>query len=227
MSGQDKKEETVFGFESSQFLRIPLNRIGAVIGIKGSIREQIERKTDTIIIIDSDTGEVEVRPKKNLKDPVLLLKSRDIIKAIGRGFSSDQALKLANDDSFLEIIRLKSIVGQSPNQLKRIRSRVIGTQGKTRQSVEELTGVAIVVSGSTISLIGDLEDMGLAKESIINIIKGSSIESVLGHLENLKKQNQKEANKLWKSDDDKLTMKELFPDEEKEEDIFKDFSTED
>ncbi|MHA2251092.1 MAG: KH domain-containing protein [Candidatus Kariarchaeaceae archaeon] len=223
MKNSDNTPKDAFTFESSQFLRIPLKRIGAVIGMKGSIRREIEEKTKSIIIIDSDTGEVEIRPGKELKDPVLLLKARDIVKAIGRGFSSEQAIKLAEDDYFLEIIRLKPLIGTLQNRLRRIRARVIGTKGKTKNTIEELTSTSLVVSGSTISLIGSLDQLGIAKEAVVRIIKGATIESVLGQLEDRKKGLNKADEKLWKSEDDEPTMKEMFPeDEDEDEDIFKD-----
>ncbi|MHA2404233.1 MAG: KH domain-containing protein [Candidatus Kariarchaeaceae archaeon] len=227
MENSDHLQSNRFSNESSQFLRIPLKRIGAVIGLKGSIRKEIEEKTSSIIIIDSDTGEVEIRPGKDLKDPVLLMKAKDIVKAIGRGFASTQAIKLAEDDFFLEIIRLKPFVGTAPNRLRRVRARVIGTKGRTKNAIEELTSTALVVAGSTVSLIGNIDEIGKARGAVVKIINGATIESVIGALEDKKKQIRKTDEKLWKSDEDEPTMKELFPEEEEEEeDIFKDFDSE-
>jgi ribosomal RNA assembly protein len=227
MENSDQLQNNRFSNESSQFLRIPLKRIGAVIGLKGSIRKEIEEKTSSVIIIDSDTGEVEIRPGKDLKDPVLLMKAKDIVKAIGRGFASTQAIKLAEDDFFLEIIRLKPFVGNAPNRLRRVRARVIGTKGRTKNAIEELTSTALVVAGSTVSLIGNIDEIGKARGAVVKIINGATIESVIGALEDKKKKIHKTDEKLWKSEEDEPTMKELFPDEEEEEeDIFKDFEDE-
>ena len=78
-------------------------------------------------MIDSDTGEVEIRPKPELKDPVLLLNAKDIVKAIGRGFSLTQSLKLADDSHYLEIIRLKPLIGPQQSQIRRVKSRLISS----------------------------------------------------------------------------------------------------
>ncbi|MHA2503489.1 MAG: KH domain-containing protein, partial [Candidatus Kariarchaeaceae archaeon] len=131
--------DSSFNSETSQILRIPSNRIGALIGIKGPNKERIEEATDTHIMIESETGEVEVKPNATLDDPVLLFKARDMVKAIGRGFTIEQAIKLAKDDFYFEVIALKEHVGDKPNHLYRIRSRLIGTKGRTRKSLEELT----------------------------------------------------------------------------------------
>ena len=46
--------------ESSDFLVVPHERIGVIIGIKGKTKREIEKKTETKLEIDSKEGEVEV-----------------------------------------------------------------------------------------------------------------------------------------------------------------------
>jgi ribosomal RNA assembly protein len=195
-------DQPSFNNETSQFLRIPLNRIGSLIGLKGANKDRIEGKTETIIIIDSETGEVEIRPNDKLRDPVHLFKSRDMVKAIGRGFTIDQAIKLAGDDYYLDVIRLKQHIKDKPNHFKRIRARLIGTKGKTRKSLEELIKVHIMILGSTVSIIGTYDKMIRAREAIMEIINGAQIESILGKLEDARKIAKKEEEKLWESEED-------------------------
>jgi ribosomal RNA assembly protein len=219
------EESETFSYESSQYLRIPLRRIGAVIGVKGTNREAIEEKTETVIVIDSDTGEVEIRPGENLKDPVKLFKARDIVKAIGRGFSPEQSIKLADDDYYLEIIRLKPLIGDTQNRLRRVKGRIIGTDGKTRKSIEELTKVSLVVSGSTVSIIGNFEQVNEARETVMSIINGSKIESVIGRLEQKRQEIKKSEQDLWKEDKE-TAVEDLYPEEDEEEDIFENYDDE-
>ncbi|OLS22133.1 MAG: hypothetical protein HeimC2_30580 [Candidatus Heimdallarchaeota archaeon LC_2] len=214
-------EENQSTLTVSQFIRIPLKRIGVVIGKGGSNRQQIEAKTLSKIMIDSDTGEVEIRPLPELKDPVLLLNAKDIVKAIGRGFSLSQSLKLAEDNYYLEIIRLKPLTGPQQSQIRRVKSRIIGSAGKTKETIEELTGCSLVVLGGTVSVIGEFEKIGDAKDAILNIIKGYDIENVLSKLEELKREMKKEEQKLWKEKDEIVEDEEDI--ETKEEDIFEDF----
>lgn len=220
---KDLPDSSPFTYETSQYLRIPLRRIGAVIGVGGSNREAIEEATQTVIVIDSDTGEVEIRPGEELKDPTKLFSARDIVKAIGRGFIPEQAMKLADEEYYLEVIRLKPLVGNKSNHLRRVRGRVIGTDGKTRKSIEELTNVSLVVAGSTVSLIGKFEAIEEAKEAVISIINGAKIESVIGRLESRKQLVRKEEQKLWKDDESKVDVSDLYPEEQEEEDVFADY----
>lgn len=212
-----------FNAETSQFLRIPINRIGAVIGVKGAHKDLIEEKTETQIMIDSDTGEVEIRPGDDLKDPVQLFNARDIVKAIGRGFSIEQAIKLSEDDYFLEVIRLKPIVGDKPNHLRRVRSRLIGTKGRTRKNIEELTKVNLVISGSTVSFIGTFERLNQARKSVMDIINGAQIEAVIGRLEDERRKTRKEEESLWETDED-VDVDQLG--KEEIEDPFEDYEEE-
>ncbi|MCY3411168.1 MAG: RNA-processing protein [Candidatus Heimdallarchaeota archaeon] len=216
-------DESPLSYESSQFIRIPMKRIGAVIGKKGANREEIEKATSSKIIIDSDTGEVEIRPDSDLKDPVMLIKASEIVKAIGRGFYYKTALKLIEDDYYLDIIRLKQNIGKSGQQIRRVKSRIIGTGGKTRKMIEELTSTHLVISGSTVSLIGMYDKITLAHDAVSKIIAGSPIESVLKKLEEKKKEEQKAEKQIWK-DSEEIEQEKLL--KEEEEDIFEDYEEE-
>ncbi len=216
-------EEKQSAITSSQFLRIPLKRIGVVIGKGGSNRQQIEKKTLSKIMIDSDTGEVEIRPRPELDDPVLLLNAVDIVKAIGRGFSLTQSLKLVEENYYLEIIRLKPLVGTQQSQMRRVKSRIIGTAGKTKETIEELTGCSLVILGGTVSVIGEFEKIGDAKDAILNIINGFEVENVLSKLEELKREMKKEEQKLWQEKDE--IDEDKTETEEEEEDIFEESET--
>ena len=75
--------------------------------------------------------------------------------AIGRGFSPEKALALREEDVILDVIDLRDIFGKSESDISRIKGRVIGQQGKTRNMLEELTKTNVSIHGHTISVIGD------------------------------------------------------------------------
>jgi len=100
-------------------------------------------------------------------------------------------MKLAEDNFYLEIIRLKPLVGNQPSQMRRVKSRIIGSAGKTKDTIEELTGCSLVILGGTVSLIGDFEKIAVTKDALLNIINGHQVESVLSRLEELKRQTKK------------------------------------
>ena len=46
----------------TDYLKIPQNRIGALIGNKGDVKKAIEKATETILDIDSEDGTVYITP---------------------------------------------------------------------------------------------------------------------------------------------------------------------
>ena len=75
-------------------LKIPLDRIGVLIGPGGNVKKQIEQATHTQLAIDSEEGDVEIRSNSG----VHLYEAREIVRAIGRGFNPDVALQLLKQD---------------------------------------------------------------------------------------------------------------------------------
>ncbi|MDR0912872.1 MAG: KH domain-containing protein [Methanobrevibacter sp.] len=173
-----------------EYLKIPKDRIGSLIGSKGEIKKTIEKLTKTSIDIDSEDGVVTISPTKEMKDPLSIWKANNIIKAIGRGFSPENAIKLENDDYYLEIIKIPLYVGKSKKALARYKGRVIGKDGKTREIIIDMAEVSMAVYGKTVSLIGELENIMVAKEAVEMILNGSRHKSVYGFLES-KKQDRK------------------------------------
>ena len=164
-------------------IRIPQDRIGALIGPKGSTKRMIQKISGISIEIDNEEGEVLIHDEKETADPPMALKIIDVIKAIGRGFSPDKAQRLFQDDEYLDIVDLKEFVGSRKNQLTRIRGRLIGENGKTRRIIEDLTGCEMVIYGDTVSLIGTSVSLPVAKHAIELILNGSEHATVYHYLE--------------------------------------------
>lgn len=155
-------------------IRIPKERIGALIGKEGSVKSKIERLTGANLKVDSKTGEIEISFPKGTEDPLMPMKVERIVRAIGRGFSPDRALDLLADDYVLEIIDLRAIFGDNKNAIRRIKGRIIGEGGKARLYIERRTGAKISVYGHTVSIIGKYYNVIPAKEAIMALIEGKS-----------------------------------------------------
>jgi len=164
-------------------LKIPKERVPVLIGTKGTTKRKIQKLTKTTLKINSENGDVFIEG-----DSLDIFNCLNIVKAIGRGFNPDIALKLLNEDYNLEII---SIEGFSRNKkdLVRIRSRLIGTEGKARDSLEKLTNTDIVVYGKTVGIIGKIEDVMVARQGITNLLQGSKHGNVYSYIEKQKLKN--------------------------------------
>lgn len=143
-----------------EILSIPEERKAVLIGRNGRTKSEIERKTGTKINIKED---VEIRG-----EPLSIERAREIVKAIGRGFSPQRAFKLLDEDFRLSVITLR----ESPKKTKRLLSRVIGKRGKARKTLEELTGCCLSVYGKTICLIGRWDEIDRAVEAVEEILEG-------------------------------------------------------
>lgn len=174
----------------TQHVKIPQDRIGVLIGQKGFVKDEIERKSKCVITIDSTDGEVCVESREG-GDPLKMLRVAEVIKAIGRGFSPENACALLDDDFLLlEVISLSHL---SPKTLTRVKGRIIGRNGKTRRIIEELANVKISVYGKTISLIGDVERIRTAHDAIALLIQGASHNSVYSFLERKRRAEAEQA----------------------------------
>jgi Predicted RNA-binding protein (contains KH domains) len=104
--------------------------------------------------------------------------ARNVIIAFGRGFSIDDALELCREDKYFKLIELQDYA-KNRNQLVRIKSRVIGREGKVKKEIEKLTGAKIAIYGKTIALIGGEQELKSAEDALIRIITGSKQSNVL------------------------------------------------
>ncbi len=164
----------------NEHIRIPLDRVAVLVGPKGSIKELIEKKSTTAINIESSSGTVEIM---DAKDPVKGMRAREVIHAIARGFSPEKAMKLFDDDNLMfETIELSNIA-RTEKDMERLKGRIIGRAGKTREVFEDLTNVRISVYGKTISIIGYPEQNAVARAGIDMLLKGSTHGPVYKFLE--------------------------------------------
>jgi ribosomal RNA assembly protein len=183
---------------ASAFVKVPRERIGALVGPEGQVKENIEKKLKIGLRIDSQTGDIQITLTPTAKDPTVLLSAKEVVTAIGRGFSPEHAFRLLEDDEIvLEVIDLREQVGRSQSDMKRLKGRVIGKEGKTRRIIEELTKANISVYGHTISIIGRMDQVYIAKEAVRMLIRGSLHRSVYRYLHRKRGELKKKKMELW------------------------------
>ena len=160
------------------YVKIPKERVAVLIGTKGSVKKELMEETGVNLQINSETGVVKISGN----DPIKVYKVRDIVNAIGRGFNPEKAKLLLRTDYMLEVINLRELV-KSKNQIKRVKGRVIGEKGKSREFIENITDTYISVYGKTVSIIGSYENVGLARQALFKLINGSPHSKVNSWLE--------------------------------------------
>ena len=177
---------------------IPQDRIGALVGEDGKIKQSIENTFKAKLNLDSESGIVELTLASEDGDAASLLKARDIVTAIGRGFSPDRAFVLRDDEIILDIIDLREIFGRNDDTISRIKGRVIGRGGKIRRLIEELSKTDVSVYGHTISLIGDYDSISIAREATLMLLEGKQHSTVYKFLRQRRREQKiKKITELW------------------------------
>ena len=128
----------------TDYLKVPADRVGALIGTKGETKQLIENATNTHLDIDSEECTVAIYPNENMEDPLGVWKANHIVKAIARGFNP----------------------------------------------IVDMAEVDMAIYGKTVSLIGELENVMVAKEAVEMILNGSRHKSVYAFLENKKNERK-------------------------------------
>jgi len=189
----------------SVFVKIPRERVGVLIGSDGRVKETVEKRLSVSLQVDSEAGDVTITQNATEQDPTVLFRAREVVTAIGRGFSPERAFRLFDDeDIVLEVIDLREIVGRSLSDIKRLEGRVIGKGGKTRKIIEELTETYVSVYGYTISIIGSTDQIEAAREAISMLIRGSQHSTVYRFLHKKRRELKKKKLELWETPYEKL-----------------------
>lgn len=197
MSGEEKGR--IIPGVTKLYERIPLERIGVLVGSEGRVKREIEEKTRTKITVDSTSGMVIIEPAFMSTTMFELMKARDIVRAIANGFPPEKAMTLLGEDQVLIILDLKQYVGDKPNHIQRILGRVIGEEGRARRMIEEMTGTYISIYQTIIAIIGDYESANIAKTAIEMLIEGRRHSTVYTYIEReIEKLKRKRMRELWK-----------------------------
>jgi len=151
-------------------LKIPRERIGV---LKSSLKK-LEMKTGTKIFVENN----DIRIEGEAFD---VWKTKDVVKAIGRGFAPEKALKLLEEGNILDVINLKEY-DLTEKGMKRIKGRIIGKDGKTRRKIEDMSGCMISVYGKTVSIISSFEKISPVKNAIEMLINGSKKNKAYNYL---------------------------------------------
>jgi len=138
----------------------------AVPAIENRVKVKISFGKDSVSIKGSELNEYLVEK---------------VVQAIDFGFHVDDALLLMNDEFVLEFIEVKEHTRRK--NLKEVRARLIGTGGKARKTIENLTGSVIVIHDNTVGVIVDSNHLDAVTRGIESLIQGAKHGNVFAYLE--------------------------------------------
>ncbi len=118
----------------------------------------------------------------------------EVLEAVNLGFSVDAALQLKQDNVILQTVNIKDITKR--HDLERVRARIIGTQGRTLKTLDNLTKCDLSLHDNQIGIIGNTEEIEFAIQAITSLVQGSKQGNVYGRLEREKKKKRLEDNDI-------------------------------
>ena len=157
---------------------LDLSRVPVFIGKNGIMKKEFEKKFNSKIEVNSKSGEVVVDSDNAVSSFVL----SNIISAINYGHSPEHAMNLEDENNVLDIIDIGSTV-KNKEKLKSVIGRVIGKDGSTRKTIEEITKCYVSVKDHFVSVIGNFENTMLVHEALDMLIRGASHKSFYSYLE--------------------------------------------
>ena len=181
----------------SRNVRIPADRIGALIGRAGRTKKAIEKACGVSIMVDSRSGEVTVESSTSDVLTAQPFKAVEMVTAIGRGFSEKNALLLESDAFRLHILDLREFAGKSDASLERIRGRIIGEDGRARRNIEQLSRSRISVYGKTVSIISEEHRLRAVVSAVNSILAGGMHAAAYGRLEAANRRERQDKMLLW------------------------------
>jgi ribosomal RNA assembly protein len=182
------------------FIRIPKDRIGILVGPEGKTKTYIENRLKIKLVVDSEDGGITIVLTEEQTDPSMLLRAKDLVTAIGRGFAPEIAFRLINnEDDVFDLIDLRLVFGRAESDIQRIKGRIIGSEGKTRRLIEELTEANVTIYGHTVGIIGSYQEADAARNAVQMIIDGSEHKTVYKFLQRKRTEMKKEKMQLWET----------------------------
>lgn len=138
--------------------------------------EMLERKLSVKFTISGRQVAIE-------GEPVDEYEAYTVLDAMNFGFETKDALTLTNESFIFRKLNIKDYTRRK--DLEEVRGRIIGTEGKTKRTFENVSGCAIVINENTVGLIGSAESIEEATTALINLIHGTKQSNIYRFLEKM------------------------------------------
>lgn len=113
--------------------------------------------------------------------------AEQVFDAINFGFSITKALELADAEVVFKRIHIKEFTKRN---LKDVKARLIGTHGKTRKTLSEISGCEVKINESEVGILGDVENVDDVYTAVVHIIKGSKQSNMYKFLERMNREKK-------------------------------------
>ncbi|GJJ07685.1 hypothetical protein Clacol_001890 [Clathrus columnatus] len=158
-----------FATESSFATLFPKYREKYIREVWSAVTKALEAHS-IACMLDLINGSMSVRTTRKTYDPYIILKARDMLKLLARGVPINQAVKILDDATACDIIKIGNIVRNKERFVRR-RQRIIGPDGSTLKAIELLTSCYVLVQGSTVSVMGPYKSLKEVRRIILDCMR--------------------------------------------------------
>lgn len=155
-----------------EYVSIPNERIGALIGKEGRIKRLIEKRTATKITVRENEVVISGEAYKEWV-------AKSIVEAVKIGFDYEKAICLVNENYTMEVIPL-NLRGSRKESIK---GRIIGRGGVTKDIIEQTGDCYLSVYEDVIGIIGEYDNVANTAQAVEMLMRGSSHGAVYNYLE--------------------------------------------
>lgn len=108
-----------------------------------------------------------------------------VIEAINFGFPARTAVMVSEEDMVFKKVNIKEFTRRK--DMESVRGRVIGSEGRTKRTIENISGCEIFIKNNEVGIIGHVEDVEYSITALQNLIRGSKQSNVYNFLEKTRK----------------------------------------
>ncbi len=134
-------------------------------------------------------------------DPLQEYEASIVLEAMSFGFSAKKALQLKNENFVFRKLLIKQFTKRK--DLHDVRARLIGTRGKTKRTMEEISGCKIILHDNTLGILGPADKIEEATTALTNLIRGSKQANVYYFLERVNTKRKQDKHDAFVSKKDK------------------------
>ena len=117
-----------------------------------------------------------------------------ILEALQFGFSAQTSLTLLQENRSFKKIPIKSFTRRK--KLSDVRARIIGTKGKTKNTLEKISGCKLIINENNIGIIGPSVQVESVTSALASLIRGAKHSNVYYFLEQMNTQRKKTIDDL-------------------------------